>query len=1229
MDNQRFFEQLPSLYENWEQGLAFPKSDQFQKILNQVTGMTTANVMQLVNFAVECLEPNEVYCEVGCFQGASLIAALLEHPEQMAYAVDNFSEFDTFEDSFDKLTENLSNFNLSEQVFFCNQEFEEFFSDLSGLETEDKIGFYFYDGSHDYRSHLMGLLLVRPFLAERAIILVSNSNWSAPQQANYDFLAAHPQCQLLLDKADGSDNYKIWNGVQLFVWDGTRKHREDGETFGAKRNQEVIASLNKLQEAERKKLIDTLHNEAVELHCSGAITPINKGKLVNTENEESFLSFSNENLKQAEKKYQEVLRWEPENADAWLHLGTLYYMKEQYQDALLLLIKSIEIDPLKTIRHYNLGVVLEAVGDRVQAIRAYQEAIKLDPQNIQAYNNLGNILAQAGEIEQAESVYRQAIAANPEHFGGYLNLGNILMLQQQIDLAIAAYETALRLQPRYPDILNNLGIAFEAKNDQAQASSYLGYAFYRQNKHEIAISYFQKFLEIQTGDRDFYIALADCYQLTNQYDEALKVYEDSISLYPQDENLYFSWILTLQKAGRTQEAIAVASKASQLLPNALQLKREAELLLPVIYEYPEEIKFYRQRFTQGLQNFSQEISLDTADMKKNSFRGISCYQNFLLQYQGSNDLELQKQYGELVHRIMAANYPHWVLPRPMPTLNPTEKIRIGYVSHGMRGNGVGKLLLGWLRNCDRQQFDVYCYHINPEQDALTEKFLVYSDVFHQIGNDLEGVCQQIVSDKLHLLVFVEIGMHPQMIQMAALRLAPIQCASWLHPVTSGMPTIDYFLSSEAMEPENAAEHYSEQLIRLPKLGMSCTKPIIPTQTKKRADFQLRDDAVVYLSCQSLSKYLPQYDYIYPEIAQKVPQSQFVFVAHQSPLITEKLQQRLKQAFAKYGLKNEDYCIILPRQTVISYWQLNLLADIFLDTFSWSGGITTLEAIACNLPIVTCPGELMRGRQSCGMLNILGLTDTIAQDEAEYIDIAVKLGLDAEWRRTLSQQMSDRHANLYEDVTCVKALEQFYRQVVEDKLITDAKTPLLSTAKKKVLHVGCGPYSRSGLHETFKTDEWQEVRLDIDPNVKPDIISSITDMTPVPSQSVDAIWSSHNIEHIYPHEVPIALAEFYRVLKPGGFVLITLPDIQKVAEYVAQGNLEEPIYLSPAGPIAAIDILYGLGTDLAKGKYYMAHRTGFTQESLAQKMQQVGFHPVEVRSENLNLWATAYKNKPIE
>ncbi len=185
---------------------------------------------------------------------------------------------------------------------------------------------------------------------------------------------------------------------------------------------------------------------------------------------------------------------------------------------------------------------------------------------------------------------------------------------------------------------------------------------------------------------------------------------------------------------------------------------------------------------------------------------------------------------------------------------------------------------------------------------------------------------------------------------------------------------------------------------------------------------------------------------------------------------------------------------------------------------------------------------------------------------------------------------------------------------------------VSEEQHTVLHVGCGRYSPTSLHPAFRTSEWQEIRFDIDPDVEPDIIGTLTDMEAVDSSSVNAIWSSHNIEHLYPHEVPIALGECYRALKPGGIVLITLPDIQKVAEYVAAGKLETPLYISPAGEIAALDILYGLGTSIANGNYYMAHRTGFTAETLKNKLMDAGFVNVEVCREDLNLWAKAYKPK---
>jgi predicted O-linked N-acetylglucosamine transferase (SPINDLY family) len=259
--------------------------------------------------------------------------------------------------------------------------------------------------------------------------------------------------------------------------------------------------------------------------------------------------------------------------------------------------------------------------------------------------------------------------------------------------------------------------------------------------------------------------------------------------------------------------------------------------------------------------------------------------------------------------------------------------------------------------------------------------------------------------------------------------------TWGHPITSGIPTIDYFLSSDLIEPENAEEHYSEKLIRLPNLGISYGQPILHETRKTRSDFQLDNDAIVYLSCQSLNKYLPQYDYIFAAIAQRVPQAQFVFVAsHISDSITEKFWQRLKKAFARFELNAEQYCLILPRFKYTDYLNLNKVSDIFLDSFIWSGGLTTLKAIDCNLPIVTCPGEFMRGRQSYGILKMLGVTETIAKDEAKYIEIAVKLGLDKEWRLSIVEQIQQNQARIYDDKTCVVALEEFYQRVVHEHLI---------------------------------------------------------------------------------------------------------------------------------------------------------------------------------------------------
>jgi predicted SAM-dependent methyltransferase len=182
-----------------------------------------------------------------------------------------------------------------------------------------------------------------------------------------------------------------------------------------------------------------------------------------------------------------------------------------------------------------------------------------------------------------------------------------------------------------------------------------------------------------------------------------------------------------------------------------------------------------------------------------------------------------------------------------------------------------------------------------------------------------------------------------------------------------------------------------------------------------------------------------------------------------------------------------------------------------------------------------------------------------------------------------------------------------------------------------LHVGCGRQNKRATTRGFNTSEWREIRLDIDPSVSPDIVGTMTHMPAVETGSVDAIFSSHNMEHLYPHEVPTALAEFLRVLKDDGFAVLTCPDLKSVARLVADDLLTEPAYQSGMGPIAPLDILYGHRASLARGNLYMAHRCGFTQKVLTATLQAAGFKMVisTCIAQHFVLWALASKSARSE
>ncbi|MEO0685268.1 MAG: tetratricopeptide repeat protein, partial [Cyanobacteria bacterium J06649_11] len=303
------------------------------------------------------------------------------------------------------------------------------------------------------------------------------------------------------------------------------------------------------------------------------------------------------------------------------------------------------------------------------------------------------------------------------------------------------------------------------------------------------------------------------------------------------------------------------------------------------------------------------------------------------------------------------------------------------------------------------------------------------DKFVQGNRSIERWCETIAEDKLHILIFPEFGMDPTTVNLGCLRLAPIQMTSWGHPETSGLPTIDYYLSSDLMESENAQENYTEKLVRLPNLSIHYTPLQIQLEAVSRTDIGVKEDEILFWCCQSLYKYLPNHDDVFPRIAKELSNAKFIFIQHESEDVIKVFRKRLNSAFEQLGLNSQDYCLFLPRMRPQKFAGVSAIADVFLDSIGWSGCNSSLESVAHNLPIVTLPGDLMRGRHSMAILKMMGIEETIASSKEEYVRIAVSLGKDSQYRQHMSAKVAQNKHKLYGDLKPVRALENFLLEVV--------------------------------------------------------------------------------------------------------------------------------------------------------------------------------------------------------
>jgi predicted O-linked N-acetylglucosamine transferase (SPINDLY family) len=548
----------------------------------------------------------------------------------------------------------------------------------------------------------------------------------------------------------------------------------------------------------------------------------------------------------------------------------------------------------------------------------------------------------------------------------------------------------------------------------------LGNDYYQKQQWEAAATQLQTLVNTYPVDVEVYRKLSHCYQQLGQPHKRWRSLELGNTIHLHDPRFHFDLIFEALHEGNIDRARQQVQTAREACPQDYVFQIFAHLLVPMIYGRADEISDEKSHYIQGLQSLIQTTPLDRPEQCQTALMGISQVTNFYLAYQAFNVRDLQADYGGFVHRIVAANFPDWA--QKLPQRSPRSKIRVGYVSAYFYAYSGTLWLKGWLQQHDRTQFELYGYDLGAAQDGMAQVCRSCCDRWYAFNGSWINAAQQIAQDELDILVFPEVGMDAPTMTLAALRLAPVQCVAWGHPVTTGLPTLDYFLSSELMEGDRAETHYTETLVKLPNIGVAYPNPRIPPLTKTRADYGFDDDAVLYLCCQAPFKYLPQYDWVFPAIARQVPRARFVF------LRGEVLRQRLIRAFSHAGLAIETYCDfrrVLARE---DYLAVNQLCDLYLDTFDWSGGNTSLEALACHLPIITCAGEFMRGRHTDSFLKMIGVTETIAANPEDYVQIAARLGTDAEERDRIKAKIIVQGDRLYDDPDCVRGLEQFYRRV---------------------------------------------------------------------------------------------------------------------------------------------------------------------------------------------------------
>lgn len=683
-------------------------------------------------------------------------------------------------------------------------------------------------------------------------------------------------------------------------------------------------------------------------------------------------------------------------AAKWLAEGIDFHHRKQYAQAVDCYQAALELDHENPEAFNLLGVVAHQTGDHQTAIDLISVAISLRPEVADFHLNLGSSWHAAGDEIAACEAFRNSIVLDPQLAMGHSNLANVLMAQGRFDQANQHYQRAIQISPDDPLALANYASLLIELGEISSAETLL-----------------KRALEL---DPQLAQAACNLALIKSRQGDSIAAIEMYHAVLQQQPRLIQAWSnlgQLLAEQGAVNEAKSALEQCYHVAPRQFR-KLKSESVCPVIPQSVVQIQSYRERLNETLdQLMGQPLDLGSREWESSGLNPP-----FYWPYHGLNDLSLKSKWASLFTGQ---------LPTVAPPPKHSGKPHVGFVVTDRHVPVFWKFMGGFLQRLGNKDLSISVIGSRVSIQQLKEKPLPQSVELIPIPARLQAAAATIQSQTIDLLFHFEPDADAFSYFLASLPIARWQCTSWGIPVTSGLPSMTDYLSCQLIESESAPDHYSERLSQLRRLPTYYFEPAAIDRVS-RVELGFQSDDHIYGCPHSSFKFHPEFDNVMGEILRQDVQGKIVVIAGKHAYWDNLLMQRWQRVMP-------DVCqriVVLPRLSEDRFRGLLQMCDVLLDPIPFGGGPTTYDAIAVGTPIVTLPGEWMRGRVTAGCWRQIGIDSLVVNDRDSYIRRAIEIASNPESRQGLTRQILESKNQLFEDQAAVEEIRNWMLERIHAK-----------------------------------------------------------------------------------------------------------------------------------------------------------------------------------------------------